>query len=188
MKKNGPVIFVSGHRNPDIDSIAAAAALAELRRRQGMPAVAVCPGVMPERARCLFEKFRFPVPETRHDLYVRVGDMMDRDVPKLKGWTSLYAAVRMLRKSGCPRLPVVGENDEFLGMLSPLALLSDLLNVGAEGGLAGRRPEGPQPGYQGQHLEGVMPGFRELRQGEEGRCARRHQRPQPVPRERRGPP
>ena len=31
-----PRIFVSGHRNPDIDSIASAYALAELRRRQGV--------------------------------------------------------------------------------------------------------------------------------------------------------
>ena len=28
-------ILVSGHRNPDIDSLASATALAELRRRQG---------------------------------------------------------------------------------------------------------------------------------------------------------
>ena len=32
--KNDYVILVSGHRNPDIDSLASAVALAELRRRQ----------------------------------------------------------------------------------------------------------------------------------------------------------
>ena len=38
-------IFVSGHRNPDIDSIAGACALAELRRRQNrIPVTALCPG------------------------------------------------------------------------------------------------------------------------------------------------
>ncbi len=38
-------IFVTGHRNPDIDSLASAAALAELRRRQGVANItAVCPG------------------------------------------------------------------------------------------------------------------------------------------------
>ncbi|MCQ2378469.1 MAG: DHH family phosphoesterase [Victivallaceae bacterium] len=138
MKENGPVVFVSGHRNPDIDSIAGAAALAELRRRQGVHAVAVCPGAMPERARYLFERFHFPAPEMRQDFYVRVGDVMDRDVPKIPGGTSLYSAVQSLRGSGYSRLPVVGEDGAFLGMLSPLALLSQLLNVGAEGGLAGR--------------------------------------------------
>ena len=35
--KNDYVILVSGHRNPDIDSLASAVALAELRRRQSVP-------------------------------------------------------------------------------------------------------------------------------------------------------
>ena len=44
-------IFVSGHRNPDIDSIAGAYALAELRRRQsGTPITPLCPGILPDRA------------------------------------------------------------------------------------------------------------------------------------------
>ena len=44
-------IFVSGHRNPDIDSIAGAFALAELRRRQNrVPVTALCPGILPDRA------------------------------------------------------------------------------------------------------------------------------------------
>ncbi len=138
MKEKAPLIFVSGHRNPDIDSLAAASALAELRRRQGFNAVALCPGVMPARARYLFDKFHCAIPESRNDVYVRVGDVMDTETPVISGKSSLYAAVEMLRKSGCPRLPVVGENGVFLGMLSPLALLSNLLDVGAEGGLAGR--------------------------------------------------
>ncbi len=138
MKEKDALIFVSGHRNPDIDSLAAAAALAELRRRQGFNTVAVCPGVMPERARCLFEKFHCAIPESRNDVYVRVGDVMDTSAPVVSGKSSLYSAVELLRSSGYPRLPVVGEKGELLGMLSPLALLSNLLDVDAEGGLAGR--------------------------------------------------
>lgn len=134
-------IFVTGHRNPDIDSLASAAALAELRRRQGVSNItAICPGVMPERARWLFSRFNLPLPVSRNDVYLRIRDIMDSEVPTLRLGTSLMDAVRFLNESGFPRLPVVDENRSFVGMLSPLNLLSRLLDIGkdAEGSLTGR--------------------------------------------------
>lgn len=140
MKEKKCRILVSGHKNPDVDSIAAAVALAELRRRQGAANIrAICPGVMPERAKYLFEKFKYPLPESVNDLYIHVSDVMDNSDKVIRGGTSLYQAVGQLNDSGLPRLPVVGDDDKFIGMLSPLALLSSLLNVGSSGGLAGRK-------------------------------------------------
>ncbi len=134
-----PEIFVLGHKSPDIDSLAAAAALAELRRRQGVKNIyAVCPGVMPERARYLFEKFKYPHPENRNDLYVRISDVMGFSGLTINSGTSLFNAVSQLKSSGLPRLPVIDDDGRFCGMLSPLVLLSQLLNVGTAGGLAGR--------------------------------------------------
>jgi len=131
-------IFVTGHRNPDVDSLASAAALAELRRRQGMKNVlAISPGIPPERARWLFERFGQSLPPTRNDLHLRVCDIMDRDVPIVPAGTPLYLAVKMLQKSGCPRLPVVRDG-HYLGMLSPMALLGRWLNTDSGGSLTGR--------------------------------------------------
>ncbi|MBO7147261.1 MAG: putative manganese-dependent inorganic diphosphatase [Lentisphaeria bacterium] len=131
-------IFVTGHRNPDIDSLASAFALAELRRRQGASDIcALCPGVMPERARFLFEKFRLPLPVSRNDIHLRVSDIMDRSIPTIPLGVTLLDAVRTLKESGYPRLPVIRENGEYAGMLSPLNLLSHLLDI-SEGGLTGR--------------------------------------------------
>ncbi len=134
-------IFVTGHRNPDIDSLASAAALAELRRRQGVSNItAICPGVMPDRAQWLFNRFNLPLPVSRNDVYLRIRDIMDSEVPTIRLGTSLMDAVRFLRETGFPRLPVVDENRAFVGMLSPLNLLSRLLDIGhdAEGSLTGR--------------------------------------------------
>lgn len=70
-----PRIFVSGHRNPDIDSIASAYALAELRRRQGVKQItAVCPGMLPERAAWLFKRFGVKPPDSRNDILCRLSD------------------------------------------------------------------------------------------------------------------
>ena len=131
-------IFVTGHRNPDVDSLASSAALAELRRRQGVKNIsAISPGIPPERAKWLFERFSQPLPPTRNDLHVRVCDIMDKDVPIVPAGTPLYLAVKMLQKSGYPRLPVVREG-HYLGMLSPMALLGRWLNTDSGGSLTGR--------------------------------------------------
>ena len=138
----GPRIFVSGHRNPDIDSIASAYALAELRRRQGVKQItAVCPGMLPERAAWLFKRFGVKPPDSRNDIHVRLSDMADDRVPVIEADTTLLDAVTVLKDSAMPRLPVVEKDKTFLGMLSPLTLLSKLLNVGcdSENSLTGRR-------------------------------------------------
>ncbi len=134
-------IFVSGHRNPDIDSIAGAYALAELRRRQSdVPVTPLCPGVLPDRAAYLFERFKLKPPVSRNDISLRIRDILE-PCPVIEGGTSLFGAVNMLRESGMARLPVAGSDGKFLGMLSSLALLSQLLNIGSLDGsdLAGRR-------------------------------------------------
>ncbi len=142
MMNREPRIFVSGHRNPDIDSIASAYALAELRRRQGVKQItAVCPGMLPERAAWLFKRFGVKPPDSRNDIHVRLSDMADDRVPVIEADTTLLDAVTVLKVSAMPRLPVVEKDKTFLGMLSPLTLLSKLLNVGcdSENSLTGRR-------------------------------------------------
>ena len=134
-------IYVTGHRNPDIDSLAAAYALAELRRRQGIgPITAICPGMLPERAAWLFRRFRLRPPSVRNDGYLRIRDIVET-VPVIAAGTTLLDAVKLLRESGLQRLPVVDSGHRLLGMLSPVALLAQLLNLGSadESDLAGRR-------------------------------------------------
>ena len=130
-------IFVSGHRNPDLDSLASSAALAELRRMQGLgDVVAICPGALPPRGRYLFERFHVTPPASRSDFYLRVRDVMQPELPVISPGTTLLDAVKQLNRSGHPRLPVVSADGTFKGMLSPLALLSHLLDIGHDIGLS----------------------------------------------------
>ncbi|MBE6364588.1 MAG: putative manganese-dependent inorganic diphosphatase [Lentisphaerae bacterium] len=135
--------FISGHRNPDIDSLAAAAGLAVLRGRHGEGEfIPLCPGVLPDRAKYLFDRFQIPYPVSRNDVYIKIADLMS-DVPLVGGDMPLFSAVEKLRETRLARLPVTDENGRYLGMLSGLALLSKLLSVGGDGdggdGLTGRK-------------------------------------------------
>lgn len=135
--------YICGHRNPDIDSLAAAAALAALRSRHGEGKfIPLCPGILPDRAKYLFDRFNIPYPQCRNDVYIQVKDLAG-NVPVVKGKMPLFSAVERLRETLLPRLPVTDEEGNYLGMLSGLALLGNLLSIGGDGdsgsGLTGRK-------------------------------------------------
>ena len=118
-------VYVCGHRNPDCDSIMSAFALADLRRRTGLPtAEAICPGRLPNRTRWVFERFGVTPPPSRGDVYLRVRDLIAGDVPIVPADIPLLDALRMLEASGESSLPVAGADGQFCGMLSPAKLLS----------------------------------------------------------------
>ena len=117
--------YVCGHRNPDVDSVMSAYALADLRRRTGMSDVeAICAGRLPPRAKWVFEHFHLKGVRTKRDVYVRVRDLVDTSVPMIDAGQSLVDALRALEKSGESSLPVKDAAGKFVGMLSPAKLLS----------------------------------------------------------------
>lgn len=136
-------IFICGHRNPDVDSVAAAYALAELKHALNEPrAVALCAGKMPPRAAFLFEKFKTTPPESRNDIHLRLADIMHTHFTSLPGEMSLFDAVGQLRADAAGELPVTDEAGRCLGLVSPFSMISELLNTetGEEGsGFTGRK-------------------------------------------------
>lgn len=142
-RKQNLQTWISGHRNPDIDSLAAATALAALRSRHGQGNfIPLCPGILPDRAKYLFDRFQIPYPVCRNDVYIQIGDLVSQ-VPVIRGGMPLFSAVEKLRETRLPRLPVTDDDGNYLGMLSGMALLGNLLSIGGDGdsgsGLTGRR-------------------------------------------------
>ncbi|MBQ0032725.1 MAG: DHH family phosphoesterase [bacterium] len=117
--------WICGHRNPDVDSVMSACALADLRRRSGLADVeAICAGRMPERAKWVFDHFKIKPIRIRRDVYVRVRDLMAPGVPMIDADMPLVEALKALEQSGESSLPVRDRNGRFVGMLSPAKLLS----------------------------------------------------------------
>ena len=117
--------WVCGHRNPDVDSVASACALADLRRRTGLVDVeAICAGRLPPRAQWVFDHFQLPPICAKSDVYVRVRDLMDTSVPTVDASVPLVDALKSLQESGQSSLPVRDAEGRFVGMLRPAELLS----------------------------------------------------------------
>ena len=116
--------YVCGHRNPDVDSVMSAYALADLRRRTGTADVeAICAGRLPARAKWVFDHFGLKPIRVRRDVYVRVRDLLEPDLPMIDADLPLETALRELAVSGESSLPVRNADGSFAGMLSPVKLL-----------------------------------------------------------------
>ena len=113
-------IYVTGHRNPDTDSIVAAIAYAALRNACGeREYVAACLGPVSDETRIVLDRFGFQPPVQITNLYNQVRDL-DFDKPPIlsagvtvgRAWDELqtYPAVAAV--------PVAREDGKLYGILS----------------------------------------------------------------------
>ena len=113
-------IYVTGHRNPDTDSIVAAMAYAALRNACGdREYEAACLGHVSDETQIVLERFGFQPPTRIYNMYTQVCDLDFDTPPILSDAVTLDRAWKLLsddRKSSA--LPVAREDGTLYGMLS----------------------------------------------------------------------
>src|SRR5512142_1169948 len=93
-----PPIYVTGHRNPDTDSIAAAIGYAELRGRldphnEYLP---VRLGEVNDQTRWVLERSGAGEPELLPHVFLRVGDVMRHEFPVARDTDPVRSAGRTM--------------------------------------------------------------------------------------------
>ncbi len=119
-----PVIYVTGHRNPDTDSIAAAIGYAELKGRvdPGTEYVPVRLGEVNEQTRWALEQSGAPQPEYLPHVFLRVRDVMRTKFPTA-GVDQPVRAVGLAMAAGLlDFMPVVDEDGALAGVMTERAL------------------------------------------------------------------
>ena len=113
-------IYVTGHRNPDTDSIVAAMAYAALRSalgdREYKPA---CLGRVSDETQLVLDRFGFEAPKRITSMYTQVQDLdydtppvLDANVTVAQAWKGFQA------QTNISALPVANEDGTLYGMLS----------------------------------------------------------------------
>lgn len=113
-------IYVTGHRNPDTDSIVAAMAYAALRNALGdREYEAACLGHVSDETQIVLDRFEHQPPRRITNMYTQVCDL-DFDTPPV-----LSAAVTvgmawntLLEQKDIAAVPVANEDGTLYGMLS----------------------------------------------------------------------
>jgi len=114
-----PRVIVIGHKNPDTDSIAAAAGYAELKRMMGMANTsAACAGLPSARTEFLFTRFKVEIPQILGDVHPRIKDVLDDKPSMINAGQSLLEAMSLLQRTRRRRVPVVDAKGIYLGMVS----------------------------------------------------------------------
>jgi manganese-dependent inorganic pyrophosphatase len=126
-------LYVIGHRNPDTDSIAAAVAYAELRRRTGTPrAVAAMAGQPNPQTRYILDRLGIPDPLYLADVHPKVRDAIKRAPVTVRMDTTAYEAIEAFHESGVRTLPVLDDEGRPWGVVSQLRLSEKYLLPSAE--------------------------------------------------------
>ena len=113
--------YVTGHRNPDTDSIVSAMAYAALRNalgdREFVPARL---GHISDETRLVLDRFGFEPPIRIQTMRTQVRDLDYDTPPALSGAVTVSRAWTALQNNrSIPAIPVTNDNGELYGMLSP---------------------------------------------------------------------
>ena len=113
-------IYVTGHRNPDTDSIVSAMAYAQLRNALGdREYVAARLGRISDETQQVLERFGFEPPVLIHNLRNQVSDLNFDTPPALNRAVTVDRAWQLLhRDENTVALPVVEDDGTLFGMLS----------------------------------------------------------------------
>ena len=119
-------IYVTGHRNPDTDSIVAAIAYAALRNACGdREYEAACLGQISEETRIVLDRFGFQPPTRITDLYNQVRDLEFDTPPILDTGVTISRAWEEFREyPNIAAIPVARENGTLYGILSKTDIAS----------------------------------------------------------------
>ena len=113
-------IYVTGHRNPDTDSIVAAMAYAALRNALGdREYEAACLGRVSDETKIVLDRFGFQPPKLITSMHTQVRDLDFDTPPVLSAAVTEGRAWRMLQEHReISALPVANEDGTLYGMLS----------------------------------------------------------------------
>ena len=113
-------IYVTGHRNPDTDSIVAALSYEALRHALGdREYVAACLGPVSEETQIVLDRFGFQPPIRITDVYTQVRDLRFDKPPILGAAVTIDRAWDEFQQNpNCAAIPIAREDGTLFGILS----------------------------------------------------------------------
>ena len=125
------VIYVTGHKNPDSDSICAAYAYAEFKNKtvSSLPAIPVRLGSVNRETQYILDYFGVEAPQLLKTVKLKVEDLDFDKITPVSPEISLKMAWNIMRDKNIKTLPVADENDHLLGVLAISNLTSCYMDI-----------------------------------------------------------
>ena len=121
-------IFVTGHKNPDTDSICSSIAYAKLKQLQGINAAPIRAGEPNKETAFALNYFNVTPQPLVKDFYVKVGEAVYTDVEGLPINASLKDAAKWFSVHESDVAPVV-DNGQFIGVIEKAQLADQFIKT-----------------------------------------------------------
>ena len=118
-------IYVTGHRNPHADSVAAAIAYAAFKKEQGFDAIPCVLGKLNKESKYLLDRFGFEKPLLLETAQVRLDEVDLASPCAITPETTIFETVHMMEKEKRDGFAVVDDENRVVGWVSK----SDLANI-----------------------------------------------------------
>ncbi|MGL5615369.1 MAG: putative manganese-dependent inorganic diphosphatase [Sarcina sp.] len=123
------MIYVSGHRNPDSDSICAATAYAEFKNKtQDTPAMAVRLGNISQETQFILDYFKVQAPKLIETIRLKVEDVDYDRVSPVHPKTSLRKTWTIMKEKGIKSIPVADEKNHLVGIVTTSNITSTYMD------------------------------------------------------------
>ena len=111
-------VYITGHKHPDTDSVAAAIGYAFYKRANGIKAVPCRLGKLSAETRYLLDRFGFEQPMLLEDARYKLGEIeLDRTV-SISPDKTLCEAINVLKKSNLQICSVLDNEGRLLGLVT----------------------------------------------------------------------
>ncbi len=116
MEKNR--VYVTGHKHPDTDSIAAAIGYAFYKRANGVKAIPCRLGKLSAETKYLLERFGFEEPMLLDDARYKLGEINLDEPVSISPDKTLFEAIRVLAKNNRQICSIVDDDGKLLGIVT----------------------------------------------------------------------
>lgn len=123
------LIYITGHKNPDTDSICSAIAYAELKKRHAIDAVPIRIGDINKETEFVLKYFGVEVPEYKETVRTQVSDLNMDIINPVSEDISIKAAWSIMQKNNIKVLPVADINGKLLGIITLSDITSSYLDA-----------------------------------------------------------
>lgn len=123
------VVYITGHKNPDTDSICSAISYSEFKNKIGVNAVPIRLGEISRETQFALDYFGVKVPKLVETVKTQIADLEIDNVTPICSETSLKTAWSMIRKNNVKTLPVVDDEDRLIGLASQSNITSCYMDI-----------------------------------------------------------
>ncbi len=120
------VLYITGHKNPDTDSICASIAYAEFKNKTGsIPAIPIRLGELNRESQFILDHFGVEAPVLIETVKTQISDLNIDNIAVVSPEISLRKAWEIIRKNNIKTLPVTDCDNKLIGIAS----ITDLANI-----------------------------------------------------------